>query len=106
MRSAPSLDIINTLQAEGAIIKAFDPQAMQKAKKILKNVKFCKDPYELAQGSSCLVLLTEWNEFKELDFKKIKKLLEQHIIFDGRNMYNKEQLEKMGFKYIGIGRSK
>ena len=105
MRSAPSLDIINTLQAEGAIIKAFDPQAMQKAKKILKNVKFCKDPYELAEGSSCLVLLTEWNEFKDLDFKKIKKLLEHHIIFDGRNMYNKEQLEKMGFKYIGIGRS-
>jgi len=106
MRSAPAVDIINALQAEGAIIKAFDPQAMQKAKKILRDVKFCKDPYELAKGSNCLVLLTDWNEFKELDFKKIKRLLKHHIIFDGRDMYNKKQLEKIGFKYIGIGRPK
>ena len=106
MRSAPSVDIINALQVDGAAIKAFDPQAMPKARKILKNVKFCKDPYELAKGSDCLVLLTEWDEFKELDFKKIKKLLKHHIIFDGRNIYNREELEMIGFKYIGIGRSK
>jgi len=106
MRNAPAINIINSLQAEGATIKAFDPQAMQKAKKKLRNVKFCKDPYEVAEGSDCLVLLTEWDEFKELDFNTIKRILKHHIIFDGRNMYNKEQLEKAGFRYIGIGRGK
>ncbi len=104
MRGAPSLDIITRLQGAGCNIKAYDPEAINKAKKILKNVKFCKNVYEAANGSDCLVILTEWNEFKELDFKKIKKLLHQPIIIDGRNIYDPKKMRKMGFRYVGIGR--
>ena len=66
---------------------------------------FCKDIYETAKGSDCLVILTEWNEFKEIDFKKIKKILKQPIIVDGRNIYEPQKMKKMGFRYIGMGRS-
>lgn len=104
IRFAPSLDIINSLQQEDVKIKVFDPKAMEKAKGALKNVVFCKDPYEAAKGSDALVIVTEWNEFKELDLLKIKKLLKQPIIIDGRNIYDPSQLKKLGFKYQSIGR--
>lgn len=104
MRNAASIDIIMRLQEEGAKIKAFDPQAMPKAKEILREVKFCKDAYEAAKGSDCLVIVTEWNEFKEIDFKRIKKLIGQPVIFDGRNIYNHRTMEKMGFQYFSVGR--
>ena len=104
LRYAPSLDIIKALQREGARIKAFDPAAMEKAKRILGKVEFCPDAYEVAKGSDCLVILTEWNEFKELDLKKIKRLLKAPIIIDGRNIYDPEEMKRMGFKYQGIGR--
>ncbi|MDD3374981.1 MAG: UDP-glucose/GDP-mannose dehydrogenase family protein [Candidatus Omnitrophica bacterium] len=103
MRSAPSLDIIRDLQKEGAKIKAYDPQAMEKSKKIFSNVKFCKDAYEVAKGSDCLVVLTEWDEFTKINFRKIRQLMSNPLIFDGRNMYNKEQIKKLGFEYYGIG---
>ncbi|MCK4648573.1 UDP-glucose/GDP-mannose dehydrogenase family protein [bacterium] len=104
LRYAPSLDIIKALQKEGARIKAFDPAAMEKAKKVLKKVQFCEDPYQVAKGSDCLVILTEWNEFKELDLKKIKKLLKTPVIIDGRNIYEPKEMRKLGFRYQGIGR--
>ncbi|MBU4310194.1 UDP-glucose/GDP-mannose dehydrogenase family protein [bacterium] len=104
LRYAPSLDIIKALQKEGARIKAFDPAAMKKAAKIFKKVQFCEDPYQAAKGSDCLVILTEWNEFKELDLKKIKRLLKTPVIIDGRNIYDPERMKKLGFKYQGIGR--
>jgi UDPglucose 6-dehydrogenase len=104
MRNAPSLDIIRILQKEGAKIKAFDPQAMRKAGEYLDGVKFCRDAYEAARGSDCLVVITEWDEFKELDFKRIKKLIKQPVIFDGRNIYSPAAMEKLGFQYFGIGR--
>ena len=105
LREAPALEIIETLLTEGVRVKAYDPVAMTKAKERLKNnVKFCKDPYETAKNSDCLVVATEWNEFKELDFKKIKKLMRQPIIVDGRNIYDPKEMKKLGFKYIGIGR--
>jgi len=104
MRNAPAIDIIKMLQQEGARIKAFDPQAMEKAKEFLTEIKFCKDAYEVARDSDCLVILTDWNEFKEIDFKRIKKLIGQPIIFDGRNMYNRAAIEKLGFQYFCIGR--
>ena len=79
--------------------------AMAKAKERLKNsVKFCKDAYETAKDSDCLVIATEWNEFKELDFKKIKKLMKQPVIADGRNIYNPAEMKKLGFRYVGMGR--
>jgi len=106
IRFAPSLDIIKALKGEGALIKAFDPQAMQKTKKVLPYVKFRKNPYEVARNSDCLVIFTEWNEFKQLDFKKLKKLLKVPLIIDGRNMYSPKKMKKLGFKYICMGRKR
>ncbi len=105
IRQSPSLEIISTLQKEGSKIKAYDPEAMNKARKILRqDVEFCKDAYSVARDSDCLVILTEWNEFKELDFKKIKKLMKQPVIVDSRNIYGPTEIKKLGFRYAGIGR--
>jgi UDPglucose 6-dehydrogenase len=106
MRNAPSLDIIASLQREGAKIKAYDPQGMSNSKKILQGITYCADPYALAKGSDCLLILTEWDEFKKIDFKKIKQLLRQPMIFDGRNLFHDVDLGKLGFEYYGIGRGR
>lgn len=105
LRNAPSLGIIRALQAEGAKVKVYDPAAMPKAKDILKGVKFCKDAYGVCCGSDCLLVVTEWDEFKELDFSKVKKLLKRPLIIDGRNIYAPKMMKKLGFRYVGIGRS-
>ena len=104
LRNAPSLDLIKVLQAEGAKIKAYDPQAMEKASQVLHDVTFCKNPYEVCKGSDCLLVVTEWNEFKELDFAKVKKLLKRPLIIDSRNIYEPAKLKKLGFTYISVGR--
>lgn len=104
LRFAPSLKIIEKLKEEGAKIKVFDPQSMQKARNILKDIYFAKDAYDAARGSDCLLIVTDWNEFKELDFLKLKKIMKYPLIIDGRNLYDKEKLSKFGFTYIGIGR--
>ena len=105
MRFAPSIYVIQELQKDNAKIKAYDPEAMEKAKSILNDVEFCKDPYEAAKDADALLILTEWDEFKELDLKKIKSLLKNPKIIDGRNIYNPEDLKKEGFTYISIGRN-
>ncbi len=104
IRNAPSIDIIQALQSEGAKIKVYDPSAMEKAAELLDKVKFCKDPYEVCRGSDCLLIVTEWDEFKELDFSKVKKMLRRPFIIDGRNIYEPERMAKLGFTYAGIGR--
>lgn len=104
MRFAPSIDIIKMLQQDGAKIKAYDPAAMGKARKLLKNVKYGKNAYDVAKGSDCLVILTEWKEFRELDLVKVKKLLKHPIIIDGRNIYDPGKIVKAGFEYKGVGR--
>lgn len=104
MRFAPSLDIIADLKAHGARIKVYDPHAAQKAKSVLKGVQFCPDSYSVCRGSDCLVIVTEWNEFKELDLKRVKKLLRQPLIIDGRNMYDPVKMKDLGFRYHSIGR--
>ncbi len=104
IRNAPSIDIIQALQSEGAKIKVYDPSAMEKAGELLDKVKFCKDPYEVSRGSDCLLIITEWDEFKELDLSKIKKLLKRPFIIDGRNIYEPQRMKKLGFTYAGIGR--
>ncbi len=104
IRNAPSLDLIKALEQDGAKIRAYDPQAMVKAKEMLPEVKFCKDPYDAAKGADCLLVITEWDEFKELDFTKVKKLLKKPLIIDGRNIYEPSTLRKLGFSYIGMGR--
>jgi len=104
MRCAASIDIIKGLQAQGANIKAYDPVAMDKAKEIFKGVQFCKDAYAAARGSDCLLLITEWEIFKRLNFKRIKNSMRHAMIFDGRNMYDKKTMETLGFEYFGVGR--
>jgi UDPglucose 6-dehydrogenase len=104
IRNSLSCDIIERLKKEGAKIKVYDPAGMKKAEGILKNVKFCNDPYEVARNSDCLLVVTEWDEFKELNLTKVKKLLKQPLIIDGRNIYDPEKLKKLGFRYIGVGR--
>ncbi|MCK9582166.1 MAG: UDP-glucose/GDP-mannose dehydrogenase family protein [Endomicrobiales bacterium] len=104
MRFAPSIDIVNMLKAHGAKIQAFDPAAMPKAKEFLNGIKFCKNAYETAKGADCLLIVTEWQEFSELDLNKIKKLLKHPIIIDGRNIYEPAIMKKLGFTYKSIGR--
>ncbi|MDD4953414.1 MAG: UDP-glucose/GDP-mannose dehydrogenase family protein [Candidatus Omnitrophica bacterium] len=104
IRQAPSIGIIKALQAEGAKIRAYDPEAMQKAKELLTGVTLCKNPYEVCKGSECLLIVTEWKEFQEMDLCRIKKMLKRHLIIDGRNIFDPQKLRKMGFTYIGIGR--
>ncbi len=108
IREAPALDIIAMLLAEGARVKVYDPKAVRKAKDALsgcgKGVEFCKDAYAACRNSDCLVIATEWNEFKELDFKKVKKLMRQPVIVDGRNIYDPAEMKRLGFRYVGIGR--
>ncbi len=104
IRFSPAIDIIKMLQEQGAKIKVYDPQAMEKTKEVLKEVKFCPNPYEVAKNSECLVILTEWDEFKKLDFKRLRKLMKHPIIIDGRNIYEPEEMRNLGFIYKGIGR--
>lgn len=104
IRYSPAIQVIRLLQSEGVNVKVYDPKAMENSKKILNDVIFCKNPYEVAKDSSCLLILTEWNEFKEIDLLRIKKLLKQPLIIDGRNIYDPSKMKKLGFKYISIGR--
>ncbi len=108
IREAPSMVIIEELYQRGAKIKAFDPQAMEKARGKLKHLKgiiFCKDDYETIEGADALVIVTEWNQFRRLDFKRIKKIMKDNYIYDLRNIYSKEIIEKEnGFKYFSVGR--
>ncbi len=106
MRYAPPIDVIEYLQGEGATVQAFDPQAMHEAKRLLPKVKMCKDPYAAAKGADCLAVLTEWNEFKELDFKRIKRILRQPLLADGRNIYDPSRMRALGFRYLGVGRGR
>lgn len=103
MRDAPAIYIIEALGKGGAKIQAYDPAAMENARRILPHVKFLKNPYEVCKNSDILVLLTEWNEFKELDLIRVRSLLKRPIILDGRNIYERGKVEKLGFTYQGVG---
>ncbi len=104
MREAPSITIINELQKLGAKINAFDPVAIKEAEKILTDVQYGKDPYDTVNDCDILVILTEWDEFRQLDKQKIKSLLNEPNIVDGRNLYEPKEMKELGFNYIGIGR--
>lgn len=104
MREAPSLAVIKELQKAGARIQAFDPVAEARAKTLLKHVNFCNDPYRTLTGCDALIILTEWNEFRGLDKKKIKGLLKRPYVVDGRNVYEPGEMRRLGFNYLSIGR--
>jgi len=104
IRDSQPIDIIRMIQAEGGTVKAYDPVAMPNAAQVLHNVKLCNDPYEVAEGSDALILATEWNEFKNLDLLRIKQLMKQPVIVDGRNLYEPRKMRELGFVYRGVGR--
>lgn len=104
MRDAPSVYVINSLKKQGAKIKAFDPVAMDNAKKILDKVEFCTDSYSVAKNCDILIIMTEWNEFRQLDLARIKKSMKKPILLDGRNIYDQSKLRELGFIYAGVGR--
>ena len=100
----PPLELIHLLQNEGAVVQAYDPQAMENAARQLTRIRLCEDPYEVAEGADALILATEWNEFKQLDFSRLYQLMRQPVIVDGRNLWDPATLRALGFNYIGIGR--
>jgi UDPglucose 6-dehydrogenase len=104
MREAPSIVIIEQLQSEGAHITAFDPEAEKTARKVLKNIEYAKTPYDAIKGADALVIVTEWNEFRDLDKEKMKSLMNSPNIIDGRNVYDPKEMREVGFNYLCVGR--
>lgn len=104
MRMSPILPIIKKLQAEGTKIIAYDPEAMEKAKQILPDIEYGKDPYSILEGCDGLIIATDWEVFKKADLKKVKELLLQPIIIDGRNLFENSIMKDLGFDYASIGR--
>lgn len=102
-RDAPALDIIRMLLAAGATVQGFDPQAMKASKAELPDLILCQNPYDVAKGADALLLATEWNEFKSLDFERIKANMRGRVIVDGRNIWDGQDLHDLGFIYFGIG---
>ncbi|HLF72958.1 MAG TPA: UDP-glucose/GDP-mannose dehydrogenase family protein [Anaerolineales bacterium] len=104
MRDAPSIDISNSLIAMGAQVRGYDPVSRKAAAPLMPAVEICDDVYEMADGCDALVVVTEWNEFKQLDLEKIRDLLKTPVIYDGRNIYDPGLMKEMGFAYRAIGR--
>ncbi len=104
MRESPAIDIIRGLQQLGAEVQAFDPVATEASQTYLDNVIYCEDAYEAAANTDALVLVTAWNEFKQLDMERLKELMRGDVLVDGRNIYDPEEVRKYGFNYAGVGR--
>ena len=103
VREAPALAIIQSLLKEGAVVHAYDPAAMEETKaKIGNTIKFCEGNYEALKGADALVVVTEWNEFRRPDFERMKTLMKEPVVFDGRNIYNPKHMAELGFAYYGI----
>ncbi len=105
IRESPALEIIHLLQNEGATVKSYDPQAMENVAKVSPKTVLCENPYQVADGADALILATQWNEFKQLDFARIHTMMNKPILLDGRNLWDADTLRALGFKYIGVGRA-
>ena len=110
MRESPALVILNELANRGARFRVYDPKAMEEAKWRLANLKdritYCQNEYEAIADCDALVILTEWNQFRSLDLARVKLLLKEPYFFDLRNIYKREQMERAGFYYFGVGQGK
>jgi UDPglucose 6-dehydrogenase len=104
MRDAPSVDIVAGLQKAGASVRAFDPVAMPAAGLVLRDVEFCADAYEACRGAHAVVIVTEWNQFRMLEFERMRGLLAEPVLVDLRNVYEPEAMAKAGFEYTSVGR--
>jgi UDPglucose 6-dehydrogenase len=104
LREAPSIDIAKVLLAAGAQVRAYDPAAMERSRTILPDVEYMEDAYEVAAGADALVVVTEWNEFRDLDLSRVKQSMRRPVVIDGRNIYDPPVMRRLGFTYRGIGR--
>ena len=104
IRMSPAIELCHRLQKEGAVLRVHDPKAMEKAKAVLKDVTFLEDMNAVAENCDALVIATEWDEFKKLDLDRARKALTHPILFDGRNLFDPVEMEKLGFIYKSIGR--
>jgi UDPglucose 6-dehydrogenase len=106
MREAPSIPLIAALQDMGASVRGYDPVGMEQAKSFLAGVTYCTDAYDCAKGASALVIVTEWEQFRALDFARLKKAMERPVLIDLRNIYRADEMERHGFMYESVGRGK
>ncbi len=106
VRMSPAIDLCHRLQKEGAALRVHDPQAMEKARAVLRDVTYVADMNDVAEGCDALIIATEWPEFKKLDLEKARKNLTHPILFDGRNLFDVDEMERLGFLYKSIGRGK
>ena len=106
MREAPSIPLITALQDMGAKVRAYDPTGMEQAKGLIGNVTFCKDAYDCAEGAAVLVIVTEWEQFRALDFARLRKVMERPVLVDLRNIYRPGEVARHGFIYDSVGRPK
>ena len=104
MRDAPSLEILPRLLAAGASIRAYDPEGMAEAKRLMPELVYCRDAYQAMEGADALILLTEWNEFRGLDLDRVRDLLTSPLVIDLRNIYQPKEMAAAGFSYLSIGR--
>ena len=106
IREAPALYMIDALVEAGATVTAFDPEAMPNVEKVKGDtMKFADDEYKALEGADALIIATEWALFRTPDFERVAKLLKEKVVFDGRNLYDLEEMEKVGFKYVSVGRT-
>ncbi|MGI8688901.1 MAG: UDP-glucose dehydrogenase family protein [Thermomicrobiales bacterium] len=104
MREAPSVDIIRCLIERGVRVRAYDPEAMAVARGLLPDVVYCDDPYDATRGADALLLLTPWNEFRQANMERVFEAMRNPVVLDGRNLYDRAEMEAMGFTYVGVGR--
>ena len=104
LREAPSIDIARVLLAAGAKVRAYDPAAMERTRALVPDIEFMRNAYEVAAGADALVVVTEWNEFRQLDLQRVKSSMRQPVVVDGRNIYDPQAMRELGFTYRGIGR--
>jgi UDPglucose 6-dehydrogenase len=106
LREAPSIQVIEGLLGKGAQVAAHDPVAAKGARRLFgERIRYTQTPYEALEGADGLFLLTEWNEFRHPDFERMKALMKEPVIFDGRNIYDPARMRELGFRYWGIGRA-
>lgn len=104
IRESPALSIAQHLLSQGARVKAYDPEAMENSKRAVPQIEMCPDPYQVAEGVDALVVVTPWNEFKQLDMRRVRDSMKQPVMVDGRNMYEPDTMKNLGFTYRGVGR--
>jgi UDPglucose 6-dehydrogenase len=104
VRFAPAIALVKQLLEEGANVRAYDPEAMEKAKAFVPSITYCSDPYQAAEGAEAILAVTEWDEFRNIDWARLRTLVERPLILDGRNMFEPSEMAARGFQYVSVGR--